>query len=149
MCTVHGEEDVVVAWKKKKRKSAKACFQIRALPRSLQLMSKSLEADVHISAGEEDKNFDTRQTLDRQERKQIRSTFNNIYLLPGNNVKLKVKPGGHVHTASLSCGVTLCGSLNDIGSVQYRKCRGLNQIASYELSISARHRNYSDKSFYV
>lgn len=38
------------------KKSAKACFQIPALPRSLQLMRKSLETDiVHISAGEEDK----------------------------------------------------------------------------------------------
>lgn len=133
----------------KKRKSAKACFQIRALPRSLQLMSKSLEADVHISAGEEDKNFDKRQTLDQQERKEMRSTFNNIYLLPVYNVKLKVKPTGHVHTASLSCGITLCGSLNDIGSVQYRKCKGLNQITFYELSIFERHRHYSDMSFYV
>lgn len=34
MCTEHREEDVVVVWKK----SAKACFQIQELPRSVQLM---------------------------------------------------------------------------------------------------------------
>lgn len=52
MCAEHGEEDVVVVWKK----SAKASFQIPALPRSPRLMRKSLEMDiVHISAGEEDK----------------------------------------------------------------------------------------------
>lgn len=61
---VHGAQGGGCCCSLEKKKSAKACFQIRELPRSLQLMRKSLETDiVHISAGEEDKNFNMRQTL--------------------------------------------------------------------------------------
>ncbi len=142
MCMEHREEDVVVVWKK----SAKACFQIGALPRSLQLMRKSLELDiVHISAGEEEKKlwmFDTRQTLkltiaSREKRERVLSTFNNIYLLQVYSVGLRVKPAGHLWAATVCPFEKFCGSLNDI--VKYIKCEEFiefNHLSICKLSLT-------------
>lgn len=77
-------------------------------------------------------------TITRKERTS--STFNNIYFLQVYNVKLRVKPAGHLHAAtdSLSCGKTICGSLNDILCTRYRKCEEVVLLLSQIIFISSR-----------
>lgn len=54
-----------------KKKLAKACFQIPALPHSLKLMRKSLETDiVRISAGEEDSSANVQHLTKNDNNKQ-------------------------------------------------------------------------------
>lgn len=65
-------------------------------------------------------------------------------------LKLKVKPAGHLHTAtdSLSCGKkTICGSLDDTVYTRYRQCEEVVLLLSliiFKSYLKENFRYYSD-----
>lgn len=64
------------------------------------------------------------------------------------NVKFKVKPAGHLHTAtnSLSCGEkkTICGSLDDIVCIQYGKCEEVVLLLGQIIFLKVIQKNHLD-----